>query len=80
MPIIGGVVGVAGDVKRPAIFELGSRPEQLTQVIEHLAGGLSAFGYAGHVQVERVRNHQQVVVLDLPVSKMGQRSFAGPGW
>ncbi len=75
VPIIGGVVGVAGDVKRPAIFELASRPEQLTQVIGHLAGGLSAFGYAGHVQVERVRNHQQVVVLDLPVSKMSQRSF-----
>ena len=75
VPIIGGVVGVAGDVKRPAIFELASRPEQLTQVIGHLAGGLSAFGYASHVQVERVRNHQQVVVLDLPVSKMSQRSF-----
>ena len=29
VPVIGGVVGVAGDVKRPAIFELEDRPEHL---------------------------------------------------
>ena len=75
VPIIGAVVGVAGDVKRPAIFELEGRPERLGEVVDRLAGGVSAFSYNGHVQVERIKNHEQVAVLDVPVQKMRQRDF-----
>ncbi|MGO9061316.1 MAG: SLBB domain-containing protein, partial [Candidatus Binataceae bacterium] len=75
VPIIGAVVGVAGDVKRPAIFELEDGPERLGEVVDRLAGGVTAFSYNGHLQVERIKNHEQVAVLDVPVQKMKQRDF-----
>jgi polysaccharide export outer membrane protein len=75
VPVIGNVVAVAGDVKRPAIFELSDQTEQLQSVVQHLAGGLSAFAYNGRLQVERIQNHQQMVVLDIPIRKLERRSF-----
>ena len=75
VPIVGRVVAVAGEVKRPAIFELEDRPEHLGEVVDQLAGGVTPFSYNGHLQVERNKNQEQVVVLDLPVQKMKQRDF-----
>ena len=69
VPVIGPVAGVAGDVKRPAIYELASNAESLSNVLR-LAGGISAFGYSQRVQVERVENHDKRIALDVDLDQM----------
>jgi polysaccharide export outer membrane protein len=49
IPLIGPVVGVAGNVKRPAIYEM-SRPMSLAEVLQ-LAGGITYAGWLQRVQV-----------------------------
>jgi polysaccharide export outer membrane protein len=52
VPPLGATVAVAGEVQRPAIYELrGERT--LADVIE-LAGGLTATAYPGKVRIERI--------------------------
>jgi len=63
VPSIGDVVGVAGNVKRPAIYELNGKAK-LSEVIE-MAGGFSSVGYLHRMQIERVQEHLRKVVLDL---------------
>ncbi len=63
VPVIGPVVAVTGDVRDPAIYEL-KRSESLGSVLR-MAGGVTAFGYAERIQVERVENHQRRVSMDL---------------
>ncbi|UCH07569.1 MAG: SLBB domain-containing protein, partial [Deltaproteobacteria bacterium] len=67
IPVIGPVVGVAGSVKRPAIYEVkGSM--YLGELIK-MAGGVTFLGYLQRVQVERVEAHQKRVVADFDVSE-----------
>ncbi len=63
VPVIGPVVGIAGDVKNPAIYEL--RGPQTVAGALRMAGGVSAFGYGQRVQVERIQDHERRVALDL---------------
>ncbi|MEI6207505.1 MAG: SLBB domain-containing protein [Desulfuromonadales bacterium] len=68
VPVIGPVVAVAGEVRRPAIYELNGRttiPEMLK-----MAGGVSASGSLGRIQVERLENNRSRIVLDF-VPKTG---------
>jgi protein involved in polysaccharide export with SLBB domain len=74
VPVIGPVTAVAGDVKRPAIYELARSGESLQGVLR-LAGGISAFGYAQRVQVERVQNHERRVALDVDMNQMRAQRF-----
>ncbi|MBV8361969.1 MAG: SLBB domain-containing protein, partial [Deltaproteobacteria bacterium] len=74
VPVIGKVVAVAGDVKVPAIYEVTSTPS-INQVL-NLAGGVTAFGYAEHLQVERVENHQRTIVLDVNLDQLASRQVA----
>jgi len=74
VPVIGAVAAVAGDVKRPAIYEMAGGTSINSLV--RLAGGITAFGYAQRVQVERVTDHQNRVVLDVDLAQMGARSFS----
>ena len=74
VPAIGPVVGVAGDVKNPAIYELRGR-ESLASVIQ-MASGVGAFGFAQRVQVERVQNHQARIALDVNLDSRQARAFA----
>ncbi|MFH1370987.1 MAG: SLBB domain-containing protein [Planctomycetota bacterium] len=62
IPIIGQVVGVAGNVKRPAIYEM-KEPMRLREVLD-LAGGVNYAGWLQQVQVERVENHKRRIVVD----------------
>lgn len=73
VPVIGPVVGVAGDVKSPAIYELRGESD-LRNVLE-LAGGVSAFGYSQRVQVERIQNHQRQIALDVPLDNLQRARF-----
>ena len=74
VPVIGPVVGMVGDVKRPAIYELGSSGEPLTSVIK-LGGGISAFGYSQRVQVERVDAHEKRIALDVDLNDIRSQRF-----
>ncbi|MBT8342384.1 MAG: polysaccharide biosynthesis protein, partial [Desulfatitalea sp.] len=65
VPIIGPVVAVAGNVRRPAIYELKDGLT-LSQALD-LAGGLIPTAYLQKVQVDRVRDHRITTVLDLDI-------------
>jgi protein involved in polysaccharide export with SLBB domain len=67
IPLIGPVVGVAGNVKRPAIYEM-SEPTTLAQVLD-LAGGVTYAGWLQRVQVERIDNHRRRIVADFDISE-----------
>jgi protein involved in polysaccharide export with SLBB domain len=73
VPVIGPVAAVAGDVKRPAIYEISGR-SSLSGLLK-LAGGITAFGYAQRVQVERVQNHDRRVILDVDLATARTRAF-----
>jgi protein involved in polysaccharide export with SLBB domain len=62
VPVIGPVVAVAGEVRRPAIYELKGAAT-LPEVLK-MAGGIAATGYTGRIQVERVVNNSSRVALD----------------
>ena len=60
IPVVGPVVGVAGLVKRPAIYELKGN-QTIGDVIQ-LAGGILPVGHNQNVVVERVQEHQRRIV------------------
>ncbi len=62
VPVIGPVAAVAGEVKRPGIYELKGKAN-LLQVLQ-LAGGIAASGDTGRLQVERIEGNSARVVLD----------------
>jgi protein involved in polysaccharide export with SLBB domain len=65
IPVIGPVVGVGGNVKRPAIYEM-AKPMTLREVLD-LAGGVNYAGWLRQVQVERIEDHQRRIVVDFNV-------------
>jgi protein involved in polysaccharide export with SLBB domain len=67
IPIIGPVAGVAGNVKRPAIYEM-KEPMRLREVLD-LAGGVNYAGWLQQVQVERVENHKRRIVVDFNMAE-----------
>jgi polysaccharide biosynthesis/export protein len=69
IPIIGPVVGVAGNVKRPAIYEM-AKPMTLREVLD-LGGGVNYAGWLRQVQISRVENHQRRIVVDFNVAEPG---------
>jgi protein involved in polysaccharide export with SLBB domain len=73
VPVIGPVAGVAGDVKSPAIYEMKGS-ETLGNLLR-MAGGVTAFGYAERLQLERVNNHQKRVALDINLNQRAAGKF-----
>ncbi len=67
VPLVGPVVAVAGNVKRPAIYEMAG-PMTLSQVLD-LAGGVTFAGWLQRVQVERIEAHQRRIVVDFDISQ-----------
>jgi polysaccharide biosynthesis/export protein len=57
---------VAGNVKRPAIYELD--PGTTLQRLLELAGGATALGYLQRVQVERPVANERKIVVDVDLS------------
>jgi protein involved in polysaccharide export with SLBB domain len=62
VPVIGPVVAVVGEVKRPGIYELKDKTS-LAQVLT-MAGGITAAGDTGRLQVERIEGNSARIVLD----------------
>lgn len=64
IPPIGSVVGIAGNIKRPAVYELKGNDTTMSELLE-MSGGISAVGYLQRIQVERIKDHQRKIVFDL---------------
>ncbi len=62
IPPVGPLVGIAGSVNTPAIYEL--KGEKTLSELIAMAGGLSAVAFAGRVQMERIEDGGRRVVLD----------------
>ena len=63
IPTTGPLVGIAGNIKRPAIYELKGK-SNLLEVIE-MAGGLIPSAYTQQIQVERIEVNEREIVLDI---------------
>lgn len=67
VPLVGPIVGVTGDVRRPAIYEVLGKAT-LGDVLD-LAGGLTSTGYLTRVQIERVVAHEKRITVDLNLER-----------
>ena len=72
IPKIGPLVGIAGSVKQPAIYEL-AKTTRLTELIT-MAGGLKGLAFKGRFQVQRVMDHQYINVVEGDLLDMQQTS------
>lgn len=68
VPLIGPMVGVSGNVVRPAIYEIKGRVT-LADALK-LAGGTRPTADLNRVQVERVVAHEKRIAVDLDLSRM----------
>lgn len=68
VPVIGPVVAVAGEVRRPAIYELNGTTT-VPEILK-MAGGVAASGSLGRIQIERLETNSGRIVLDF-VPKAG---------
>ncbi len=72
VPPVGDTVGVAGEVKRPAIYELHGETT-VAQALD-LAGGLTPIGYQGQARLERISASAERVVLTLDLTDPADRA------
>jgi polysaccharide export outer membrane protein len=72
IPVIGPVVGIAGHVKRPAIYE--TKDERTIGDIIELAGGVLPSGHLQNVVVERIIGHQRRVIKSFNLDPRYEKS------
>jgi len=74
VPVIRRVAGIAGNVRRPAIYELKNE-KNLTELLS-LAGGLNPTGYLQRIQVVKVKAHDKKLVNDFNIDpRIEKKSF-----
>lgn len=73
IPPIGKTVGLSGQVKRPAIYELQNE-KTVEQVIE-LAGGLLPTAYVPASKIERITDTGEKTLVNLDLSTQSGRKF-----
>jgi len=71
IPVIGTVVGITGNVKRPAIYEI-KKTLDLEELIA-MAGGVTPIGYLQRVQIERIVAHEKKVVEDFDLAEYSRK-------
>jgi protein involved in polysaccharide export with SLBB domain len=72
VPLIGPVVGVAGTVYRPAIYELKGG-ESIGDLIK-IAGGIMPIALGSRLQVQRFFDHEKKIILDVTLSGSPDKS------
>lgn len=72
IPPVGPLVGIAGNVKTPAIYELKG-DTRLLDLIQK-AGGLTGIAFKGRVQVQRVEDHQFRTIFEGDLIDMEQNA------
>ncbi|MGZ9135586.1 MAG: SLBB domain-containing protein, partial [Candidatus Deferrimicrobiaceae bacterium] len=75
VPVVGKLVALTGEVRRPAIYELNGERTLLDLV--KMAGGFAPAAYKRRVQVERLEGHFAKVVLDVNAEDLekGEQPF-----
>lgn len=73
IPPVGPLVGIAGNVNTPAIYEL--RGETTLSALVEMAGGLTATGYLQQVQLERIFENRAKVVTDIDFTKLKEEDY-----
>ncbi|MBP2673823.1 MAG: periplasmic protein involved in polysaccharide export, partial [Deltaproteobacteria bacterium] len=68
VPVVGRLAAVAGEVRRPAIYELKGEKSLLELI--RLAGGFTPAAYKRRVQVERLEGHTARIVLDTDADEL----------
>lgn len=66
VPPIGKTVGIAGEVRRPAIYEV--RQEKTIQQLVEMAGGLLPTAYSPASQVERINTQGERTLINVDLS------------
>ena len=74
IPPVGALVGIAGSVNNPAIYEI--KDEKTVSELVQMAGGLSAVAFKGRVQIERIIDSRSQVVFEADLASMGNQSLA----
>ncbi|MHB8059178.1 MAG: SLBB domain-containing protein, partial [Desulfuromonadaceae bacterium] len=75
VPVIGPVVAVAGEVRRPAIYELKGKTT-LPEILQ-MAGGVAASGSLKRVQIERIENNSARIALDYSLKSSDPKAELG---
>lgn len=70
VPVTGPVAGVAGNVRRPALYEMKHRYD-LENLLE-LAGGITPSAYTQQIQIERIVKNQRHTVMDFNQTQMAK--------
>ena len=70
IPVIGPVVGIAGNVKRPAIYEMKGT-QTVGEVLEY-AGGILPTGELQSVMVERIEGHRRRIIKSFSLDPAAQ--------
>ncbi|MBI1911095.1 MAG: SLBB domain-containing protein [Deltaproteobacteria bacterium] len=63
VPTVGSLVGIAGNIKRPAVYEL-TNISDLASTLE-LAGGIIPTAYTQRIEVERFEGNEKRIVIDI---------------
>ncbi|MHB8828669.1 MAG: SLBB domain-containing protein [Syntrophales bacterium] len=63
VPVVGAYAGIAGNVKRPAIYEL--KDNYSLEYLFELAGGIIPTAYTQQIQVERTVKNEKKIVIDI---------------
>ena len=77
IPHVGTLVGIAGNVRNPAIYELKGET-RLFDLIQ-MAGGLTSVAFKGRVQVQRIEDHQFRTIFEgdlIEIEKNPEKNFA----
>jgi polysaccharide export outer membrane protein len=75
IPSIGPLVGIAGSVNNPAIYELKGETT-ISQLIE-MAGGLSDIAFKGRVQINRIVNNSRQTVFESNLAEAKDMKIQG---
>ncbi len=70
IPPIGSLVGVVGNVKIPAIYELKGETSLLDLIA--MAGGLNPLAFKDRVQLQRVQNHHLITLFESDLIDVGE--------
>jgi protein involved in polysaccharide export with SLBB domain len=76
VPVVGPLVAVTGEVRRPAIYEL--KGERTVGEVLAMAGGISPAAYRLRVQVERLEGNASRVVVEFALEEGGRERATYP--
>ena len=68
VPVVGKLAALTGEVRRPAIYELGREKTVLDLI--RMAGGFTPSAFKRRVQVERLESHDARIVLDVDADEL----------